>query len=75
MVVRALASLLTALTFVGSGAYVLVHPRNAAAPLQPPAASEVAAKPSAKPTPTPRITLQPGVRATSLPDITITHVS
>ena len=79
MGVRALAAVVAAAAFVGSNAYVLAHPKNAAAPLQPPTASEVASKASAKPTPTPRvtprITLQPGVRATEMPGITITHVS
>ncbi len=79
MVVRAVACLITAVTFVGSGAYVLVHPKNAAAPLLPPVAAQPSAKPTATPagTPrvTPRITLQPGVRATELPRIVFTHVS
>jgi hypothetical protein len=79
MAVRALACAITALTFVGSGAYVLVHPRNAAAPLQPPAAAVPSARPTASAAgtarATPRITLQPGVRATDLPGVTITHVS
>lgn len=87
MAVRALAAFVAAATFLGSGAYVLVHPKNPAAPLQPPAASEVA-RPSTQPSTTPRgsarpststvppkITLQPGVRATELPGITYTHVS
>jgi hypothetical protein len=79
MAVRALACLITAVSFVGSGAYVLVHPRNAAAPLKPPAAAVPSATPAASAAATaratPRITLQPGVRATDLPGITITHVS
>ena len=79
MIVRAVAALVAAATFVGSGAYVLAHPKNAAAPLLPPVAAQPSAKPTATPagTPrvTPRITLQPGVRATDLPGITITHVS
>jgi len=73
---RALAVAITALAFVGSGAYTLTHPKNAAAPLQPEIASPVAkASPRATATPRPRITLQPGVRATEVPGITITHVS
>ena len=79
MAVRVVACLITAVTFVGSGAYVLLHPRNAAAPLQPPAVAAPSAKPTATPAgsprATPRITLQPGVRATELPGITITYVS
>jgi len=78
---RALASLVAAAAFAGSGAFVLSHPKSDAAPLQPPVASAVA-KASTAPTgktqapkATPRITLQPGVRATDLPGITYTHVS
>jgi hypothetical protein len=66
----------TALAFVGSSAYTLAHPKNPAAPLQPEIASpapKVTAR--ATTTPRPRITLQPGVQATALPGITITHVS
>lgn len=78
---RVLASLVTTAAFAGSGAFVLAHPKNEAAPLQPPTASVVAkASPgpsgkTAAPRATPRITLQPGVRATDLPGITYTHVS
>ncbi len=73
---RALAMAVTALAFVGSGAYTLTHPKNPAAPLQPEVASPTP-RPTAQPTATPRarITLAPGVRATELPGITITHVS
>ena len=83
---RVLAAAVAAVSFLGSGTYVLAHPKNDAAPLQPPAASAIVEKaspaPSAAPsgkTATPRatarITLQPGVRATDLPGITYTHVS
>jgi len=82
---RVLASLVTAAAFLGSGTYVVFHPKSDAAPLQPPVASAVAkaspapsTAPSGKtaaPRATPRITLQPGVRATELPGITYTHVS
>lgn len=72
---RVLASLVAAAAFLGSGTYVVIHPKNVAAPLQPPAATNAAPRPTGKPTPTPRITLQPGVRATELPGITYTHVS
>ena len=73
---RALAMAITALAFVGSSAYTLTHPKNPVAPLQPEVASAVP-RATAQPTATPRarITLQPGVRATELPGITITHVS
>jgi hypothetical protein len=93
-ILRAGASLLATGVFVGSGDYVLHHPKNDAAPLQPPAVEEAALRPGATPPPAasgaasarasaaptrgtqpPRITLQPGVRATELPRITYTHVS
>ena len=88
--IRAAAALVAAATFVGANAYVLGHPKNPAAPLQPPAAEDLALRgptatptpaPSGKPTatprgtPAPRITLQPGVRVTALPGVTYTHVS
>ena len=78
---RVLASLVTAVAFLASGTYVVFHPKSDAAPLQPPVASAVAkastapAGKSQAPKATPRITLQPGVRATELPGITYTHVS
>jgi hypothetical protein len=72
---RVAAILAAAATFVGANAYVIAHPKNPAAPLQPPTATEAAARPSATARAAPRITLQPGVRATELPGITYTHVS
>lgn len=85
-VLRAGAALFAAAAFVGSGSYVVAHPKNDAAPLQPPAESQLALKtpsPSTTPSPTqaaratppPRITLAPGVQATQLRRITYTHVS
>ena len=85
-VLRAGAALFATAAFVGSGGYVLAHPKNDAAPLQPPAESPLALNsPSPSPTPTPtrtgrgtpppRITVAPGVQATQLPGITYTHVS
>ena len=83
-ILRLGAALFAAAAFVGSGSYVVAHPKNDAAPLQPPAESQVAvrsAAPSATPTRTgratapPRITAAPGVQATQLPGITYTHVS
>jgi hypothetical protein len=73
---RAVAMAVTALAFIGSGAYTLSHPKNPAAPLQPEVASRTP-RPTAQPTATQRarITLAPGVRATELPGITITHDS
>ena len=86
LVLRAGAALFATVAFVGSGGYVVAHPKNDAAPLQPPAESQVALRtpaPSATPAPTrtgrgtppPRITTAPGVLATRLPGITYTHVS
>jgi hypothetical protein len=94
---RAGASLLAAVAFVGADDFVLHHPKNPNAPLQPPSIEDVAIRtaapsPTATPkttgaptsapkgtpargTPPPKITLQPGVRATELPGITYTHVS
>jgi hypothetical protein len=83
---RAGAALFAAVAFVGSGGYVVGHPKNDAAPLQPPAETQLALRtsvPSATPAPTrtgrataaPRITTAPGVQATQLPGITYTHVS
>jgi len=85
-ILRAGAALFATAAFVGSGGYVVAHPKNDAAPLQPPAESEVVPRtpaPSATPSPTrvervtppPRITAAPGVRTTALPGITFTHVS
>ena len=85
-ILRAGAALFATAAFVGSGGYVVAHPKNDAAPLQPPAGSQVALRsttPSATPAPTrtgrvtppPRITTAPGVQSTQLPGITYTHVS
>jgi hypothetical protein len=83
-ILRAGAAVFATAAFVGSGNYVVAHPKNDAAPLQPPAQSQVAvhsAAPSPTPTRTgratapPRITVAPGVQATQLPGITYTHVS
>ena len=83
---RAGAALFAAAAFVGAGGYVVAHPKNDAAPLQPPAETQLALRasaPSATPASTrtgratapPRITTAPGVQATQLPGITYTHVS
>ena len=83
---RAGAALFATAAFVGSGGYVVAHPKNDAAPLQPPAETQLALRtsaPSATPavtrtgraTAAPRITTAPGVQATQLPGITYTHVS
>ena len=85
-ILRAGAALFATAAFVGSGGYVVAHPKNDGAPLQPPAGSQLALRtpaPSATPAPTrtgrgtppPRITTAPGVLATQLPGITYTHVS
>ena len=90
----------TLFIFAGSFDYVSAHPKNAAAPLQPPVESDTLAPavplttpaPGRSVTPLPQlvpnrgrprpttspgalITLQPGVHATALPSISITHVS
>jgi len=80
------AALFAAAAFVGSGSYVVAHPKNGAAPLQPPAETQLTLRtpaPGATALPVrttratlpPRITLAPGVRPTELPGITFTHVS
>jgi hypothetical protein len=85
-VLRGGAALFAAAAFAGSGSYVVAHPKNDAAPLQPPAETQLALRtptPSTTPSPTgsarttprPRITLAPGVKPTVLPGITFTHVS
>jgi hypothetical protein len=85
-VLRAGAAVFAAAAFVGSGSYVVAHPKNEAAPLQPPAETQLTLRtpaPSAsalplrtaRATPPPRITLAPGVKPTVLPGITFTHVS
>jgi hypothetical protein len=85
-VLRAGAALFAAATFAGSGSYVVAHPKNEAAPLQPPAEAQIALRtpvPSATVSPAsparatlpPRITLAPAVKPTVLPGITFTHVS
>ena len=119
---RLLAATISAASMFGSTSYVLAHPKNPAAPLQPPVAerqpvavdpeptlapipfrtlaptpvptpttppsptvraSVVATpRPAAPPTPAPTlrptpvpIVLGPGVRATTLPKVTVTHSS
>lgn len=92
-VLRAGAALVAFTTFVAATEYVVAHPKNPTAPLQPPVEAVAAPSPtpsparSAAPTasqrgsvrptasPPPKITLQPGVRATELPGITYTHTS
>ncbi len=49
---RAGAALVAASTFVGANAYVLQHPKNPAAPLQPPTAGEAVLR-DTLPSPTP----------------------
>ena len=54
VVLRAGAALVAASTFVGANAYVLQHPKNPAAPLQPPTTGEAVLRetlPSATPAP------------------------
>ena len=47
VVLRAGAALLAGVTFFGAGRFVLEHPKNPDAPLQPPAAQNVAVRSSA----------------------------
>jgi len=81
----------TLLVFGGSYGYAMTHAKNVSAPLQPPVAVETprAASPSPLPSlvgtrrgnpPRPSsspsvLNLLPGVQATSLPQVTFTHVS
>lgn len=54
VVLRAGAALVAASTFAGANAYVLQHPKNPAAPLQPPTTGEAVLRetlPSATPAP------------------------
>lgn len=68
---RAAATLATVATLFGSAGYVVAHPKDPSAPLQPPVIT-----PSPAPArPTGRLHLEPGVRATALPGVTFTHVS
>ena len=59
VVLRAGAALLAGVTFVGAGRFVLEHPKNADAPLQPPAAEDVAVRSAA---PTSSATVAPTAR-------------
>jgi hypothetical protein len=68
------ATALTAIAILGSAGYVASHPKNPAAPLQPPVARPAATAAPA-PRPTGRIQILPGVQATTLPAVTGTHVS
>ena len=75
VVLRAGAALLAGVTFFGAGRFVLEHPKNPDAPLQPPAAQNVAVRSSAPasstapaPTAPPRAS-QP--RGTPPPQITL----
>ena len=85
-VLRSGAALFAVAAFVGSGSYVVAHPKNDAAPLQPPAETQLFVRtpaPSATASPArtgratlpPRITLAPAVQETQLPRIAFTHVS
>lgn len=66
------AAAATVLALAGSTGYVASNPKNSAAPLQPPV---VRPSPTVTARPTGRIQIAPGVRATELPSVTITHVS
>lgn len=82
---RVAAAVSTLLVFVGAVSYTAAHVKNGAAPLQPPVSAPAPA-PTPTPrspgagsqpstSPTPRLTLAPGVRGATLPPITFTHVS
>ena len=91
LALRAMAVLVAAGSFVGATAYVVKHPKDPSAPLQPPVTDPIAGSSrTATPVPTiapsgrgarttgrpaPTITLQPAVRATELPGVTYTHTS
>jgi hypothetical protein len=72
---RAGASVLAAMAFVGAYEFVLAHPKNSGAPLQPPAAEDVAIiVPTPTPSATPKATATPRgqpARATPPPKITL----
>ncbi|MFN2519620.1 MAG: hypothetical protein ABR525_01080 [Candidatus Limnocylindria bacterium] len=86
---RTAAAVSTLLVFMGAVSYTAAHVKNPAAPLQPPVApaatgAAAAGAPGTStpgssgrvgPSPTPRISLAPGVRGATLPPITFTHVS
>jgi len=72
LLLRLGAAAATVLSVAGSTGYVASHAKNPSAPLQPPV---VRPAPTVAPRPTGRIQIAPGVRATELPRITITHVS
>jgi hypothetical protein len=75
-ILRGGAALFAAAAFVGSGSYVVAHPKNDAAPLRTsPPSTTPAPRGTGRGTPPPRITAVPGVQATQLPGITFTHVS
>lgn len=74
LTLRLCATAAAVATLLGSTLYVAAHPKDPSAPLQPPVVKATRA-----PTPTPqasgRIRIEPGVRQTALPGITVTHVS
>lgn len=71
MLLRAAATASTVVALLASVAYVAAHPKDPAAPLQPPVVRSIA--PSAPPEG--RLRIAPGVRATDVPAVTSTHVS
>ena len=66
------AAAATVLSVAASTGYVASHAKNPAAPLRPPV---VRPSPTVTARPTGRIQIAPGVRATEIPSVTITHVS
>lgn len=76
------ASAVASIVFFGALNYAAAHPRNASAPLRPPVAA-VAASTEPEPSPSfgeaaplfPFLTLGSGVRTTTHPPVTRSHVS
>lgn len=59
VLLRAGAALATGLCFLGANAYVIGHPKNPAAPLQPPAAGDIVLRDAVRPSVTPAATGRP----------------
>lgn len=74
LTLRLCATAATVATLLGSTVYVAAHPKDPAAPLQPPVAKS-GPGPTRAPQASGRIRIEPGVRQTALPGITFTHVS
>jgi hypothetical protein len=73
VLLRVAATAATLVALLWTAGYVAANPKPAAAPLQPPVVVPPVAPPEQ--TATGRVRLAPSVRATSLPAVTVTHVS